>query len=70
MFRALGGLSVAVPGEVMGYWEAHKKYGTLPWEDLFWPAIHLCRDGITVSKFLARVLKKSESTIQKNKGLR
>ena len=44
-----GGLSVAVPGEVMGLWEAYRLGGTLPWSDLFQPTIKLCEEGIPVS---------------------
>src|SRR5437879_1931557 len=40
-----GHLSVAVPGSVAGLWEAHRKYGKLPWKDLVAPAIILARDG-------------------------
>src|SRR5437879_3638489 len=36
---------VAVPGSVAGLWEAHRKYGELPWRALVAPAIALARDG-------------------------
>lgn len=31
-----GGLSVGVPGLPAGLWELHQKFGSLPWESLFW----------------------------------
>lgn len=38
-------MSVAVPGELAGYWEAHQKFGVLPWAELFNPSIELCEKG-------------------------
>lgn len=60
----IGGLAVAVPGEVLGYWEAHKKYGKLKWAELFEPAIALCIKGSHVTNYLARNLLRKESDIK------
>ncbi|XP_033222463.1 scoloptoxin SSD14-like isoform X3 [Belonocnema kinseyi] len=45
-----GGLSVAVPGELAGYWEAHTKFGKLPWKDLVQPSIEVCENGYNLTK--------------------
>ncbi|CAH1184987.1 unnamed protein product [Phyllotreta striolata] len=48
-----GGRSVAVPGELRGYWELYKRFGGgLPWKDLVQPTIDICRNGQYVTKFL------------------
>lgn len=44
-----GFLSVGVPGTVAGLYEAHRKYGSLPWADLVAPSVALARDGIPVT---------------------
>ncbi|KAF0304776.1 Glutathione hydrolase 1 proenzyme [Amphibalanus amphitrite] len=51
-----GGRSIAVPGEVPGYWAVHQRYGRLPWRTLFQPAISLCRYGIPVSHSVHKAL--------------
>lgn len=64
-----GGLAVAVPGELMGYWEAHKKYGRLPWRELFEPTIKLCETGSRVTQYLAAYLVEKEPMIKNESSL-
>jgi gamma-glutamyltranspeptidase / glutathione hydrolase len=44
-----GGRAAGVPGALAAMAEAHKRWGKLPWADLFQPAIALARDGFVVS---------------------
>lgn len=64
-----GGLSIAVPGELKGYWELHKKYGKLPWARLFQPTVDLCREGHVVSDYLERILTRNEATVRASPSL-
>jgi len=45
-----GGMAVGVPGTIAGIFEVHKKFGSLPIEQLFQPAIDLANDGVIVTK--------------------
>ncbi|XP_017785539.1 PREDICTED: gamma-glutamyltranspeptidase 1-like [Nicrophorus vespilloides] len=51
-----GALSVAVPGELMGYWALHQRYGKMSWYDIFKPTIDLCEHGVTVTHYTARMI--------------
>ncbi|KAH8280740.1 hypothetical protein KR054_006195 [Drosophila jambulina] len=51
-----GPLSIAVPGEVMGYHVAHQRFGQLPWSDLVEPSLELCKNGYHVSQHMERAL--------------
>ncbi len=48
----VGGLSVAVPGSVLGLWEAHRRFGRLPWEALVEPAVALARGFVVEERYL------------------
>jgi hypothetical protein len=48
-----GPLSVTVPGAVRGFCDLHAKYGKLPWEELFEPAIAYALNGFAVSEIIA-----------------
>lgn len=64
-----GGLATAIPGEVYGYWEAHKLGGKLPWKTLFEPSIKMCRYGFPIGSKLAYAIKAEAKYIKKNSGL-
>ncbi|MET4684873.1 gamma-glutamyltransferase [Brevundimonas faecalis] len=44
-----GFINVSVPGTVMGMWEAHSRFGSLPWAELIAPAIRLAEEGYVLS---------------------
>ena len=46
----LGGAAVGVPGSISAIFEIHAKFGTLPIEDLFQPAIKLAQEGFIVTE--------------------
>jgi gamma-glutamyltranspeptidase/glutathione hydrolase len=52
-----GHLAVGVPGTVAGMWEAHKRFGTLPWASLLQPAVDLATDGFVVPDSLGSGMK-------------
>uniref|UniRef100_T1IXD1 Gamma-glutamyltransferase n=1 Tax=Strigamia maritima TaxID=126957 RepID=T1IXD1_STRMM len=65
-----GGLPVAVPGELLGYWEAHQRYGKLNWADLFTPVIKICRRGHRVGFHMANALKQTREFILAESSMR
>lgn len=59
----LGHLAAGVPGTVMGMWEAHRRFGTLPWERLVEPAVALA-DGFEVHERYARSIRGSQRSLE------
>ena len=68
----IGPLSIAVPGEIYGYFEAKEKYGNknISMLSLMQPTIDMCRNGIEVSWSAVKSLKSSEELILKDPGMR
>ncbi len=52
-----GGYSVGVPGNLRLAWEAHRKWGKLPWAKLFSPAIRLADEGFEVRQRLDTAMR-------------
>jgi len=44
----IGHLAVGVPGTAAGFWEAHQRFGTLPWRELVMPAVRIAEEGFEV----------------------
>lgn len=57
-----GLLSVGVPGTVAGLYQAHAKYGKLPWAKLVQPAVALADKGIPISYALNQQAKNMRKT--------
>ncbi|KAH9644806.1 hypothetical protein HF086_007894 [Spodoptera exigua] len=66
----VGGLAIAVPGELVGYGELHQAYGSLSWQELVAPTAELCRDGHRVNAYMARVLRSYSDRIKAEPSMR
>ncbi|HEY3551783.1 MAG TPA: gamma-glutamyltransferase [Gaiellaceae bacterium] len=54
-----GPASVAVPGTALGLWEAHARWGSMPWAELFGQAVRVAREGVVLNDaqaYLHRIL--------------
>jgi len=60
-----GHLAVAVPGSVGGIFEAHLKYGKLPWADLIEPAIYWAKKGFLLTEKEADILNAYRNDFKK-----
>ncbi|KAI8912163.1 gamma-glutamyltranspeptidase [Powellomyces hirtus] len=49
----VGGLAVAIPGELRAWEDLHRQYGKLSWKELFKPAIELNRNGFKIGNQLS-----------------
>ncbi|KAJ2923045.1 hypothetical protein H1R20_g14051, partial [Candolleomyces eurysporus] len=65
MKARIGGLSVAIPSEIRGLAEAHRRWGKLPWQDLVQPSANIAR-GWRIQNELAFRLRRYESLMLEN----
>lgn len=57
--------SVTVPGAVDGWSQAHKRFGRLPWKDLFTPAIYYAEHGYAVPEIIQDYWVDEETKLRK-----
>ena len=62
--------SVTVPGAVEGWSEAHKRFGHLPWKDLFGPAIYYAEHGFPVAELVHAYWSDSAEVFQNDEARR
>ena len=53
--------SVTVPGAVSGWASLHKRFGKLPWSELFQPAIYFAEHGFPVTEMIGEAWKNGRS---------
>jgi len=58
-----GGRSVGVPGTLPVLEMVHKRYGKLPWKDLFGPAIETAEHGFPMPEYMHRILVEDNITL-------
>lgn len=64
-------LASGVPGSVEGMWQAHQKYGSMPWKELLQPAIDLAQKGFAITAMQAEDLAELQNefaTLNKGKS--
>ncbi len=60
---ALGPTAVAVPGNLAGWTEAHRRFGALPFADVIAPAIGLAERGFTVTHYLSGAIRENAADL-------
>jgi gamma-glutamyltranspeptidase/glutathione hydrolase len=56
--------SVTVPGCVDGWEKLHKRFGKLPWRDLFQPAIYYAENGFPVTEMISGAWERAIATLE------
>jgi gamma-glutamyltranspeptidase/glutathione hydrolase len=55
----IGAKASGVPGTVAGFWQAHQRFGKLPWRKLVEPAILLAEEGFVPAAILVDDIRKN-----------
>ncbi|GAB2916475.1 gamma-glutamyltransferase [Rheinheimera gaetbuli] len=63
-----GMLPISVPGAVDGWFELHKKFGSMPMADILQPAIGYAEQGFPVSELIAYYWDRSVPVLSKQPG--
>ncbi len=63
-----GVLPISVPGAVDGWFELHKKFGSLPMTDILQPAIRYAEQGFPVSELIAWYWQRSVPVLSQQPG--
>ncbi len=58
-----GAVSVAVPGTPAGLFEVHQRFGSIPLDSIFKPALHLAKNGFKLTKRQANLFNSSKKKI-------
>eukprot|EP00057_Strongylocentrotus_purpuratus_P003389 XP_003726539.1 PREDICTED: gamma-glutamyltranspeptidase 1 [Strongylocentrotus purpuratus] len=64
-----GPLAIGVPGEIMGYWEAHQSFGKRPWKELLQPVIDLAVNGFEIGEPLHEAIHQYQNVILNDTSL-
>jgi gamma-glutamyltranspeptidase/glutathione hydrolase len=62
--------SVTVPGCVDGWEKLHKRFGKLPWRDLFQPALYYATNGFPLTEMIQRQWEREASRLAQDQNAR
>lgn len=65
-----GVFSITVPGCVEGWTELHKKFGRLPWPELFQPAIYFAQHGFPVTELISAHWRETKPVLGADRNAR
>ena len=64
--RKYGYQAVGVPGLVAGLEEAHRRWGSLPWQELVTPASNLAAEGVTIDEVMEGMFQAKVSSLRQD----
>ena len=59
----IGGLAIGVPGQLKGMYEAHQRFGQLPWSNVVEPAIELAINGFNITPAIADAIESVQNDL-------